>query len=199
MIIECPTCEARVHAKVLAGREYPPTDDLEPRKYLFLECPSCKEVLLGYSEYEWFGPDKEGWGNPTRLWPEPKRHFDIVIPQLVRSSIEDARKCYQTKVYTACAVMCGRALEAICVEKTAEKTLHKGLQKLKENNIIDDRLYRWGEALRQERNIGAHATEETVSKENAKDILDFAMAIVDYVYVMSAKFDAYVQRKSKTT
>jgi hypothetical protein len=94
--------------------------------------------------------------------------------------------------------MCGRALEAICREKTGEATLllAKGLQKLKSTNQIDDRLFNWGEALCKERNIGAHASEETISRLDAQDILDFANAIVEYIYVMTAKFEAYKARKA---
>jgi hypothetical protein len=95
--------------------------------------------------------------------------------------------------------MCGRALEAICKEKTGETTLAKGLQKLKSTNQIDGQLFNWGEALRKERNIGAHVSEETVSRLDAQDILDFANAIVAYIYIMSAKFDAYQARKVKRT
>ncbi|RRQ22248.1 DUF4145 domain-containing protein [Thiohalobacter thiocyanaticus] len=182
---------------VLAEKECPPNDYVEPHKYVFMECPGCSGILLGYSEYAMFSPTEEGWADPSRLWPEPREYFDICIPSLVRRSLEDARKCFQARVYTASAVMCGRAIEAICKDKTNEKTLHKGLKKLKVDAVIDDRLYSWGEALRKERNIGAHASEDTVSKQDAQDIFDFAKAIAEYVYVMAEKFDAYEQRKQK--
>ena len=93
--------------------------------------------------------------------------------------------------------MCGRALEVICKEKTGELTLAKGLKSLKSQNLIDSRLYDWGEALRKERNIGAHASDETVTRTDARDILDFANAIVEYIYVMTAKYEAYQDRKTK--
>ncbi len=54
-----------------------------------------------------------------------------------------------------------------------------------------------GDALRKERNIGAHATGESVSRLDAQDVLDFAKAIAEYIYVMSAKFDEYQTRKAK--
>lgn len=196
MLIDCPTCSARVHAKVIAERVYPSDDYSDPYKYLFLECPSCENVLLGLSDWAELGPNGEqDWANPVRLWPDPYLSYDTNVPKLVKSSIEDARKCYHAGVYTACAVMCGRALEAICIEKTNEKTLYKGLKQLREADIIDDKLYKWGEALRKERNIGAHATEETVYRDDAKDILDFATTIIEYIYIMSAKFEKYMKRK----
>lgn len=114
MLIDCPVCQAKVHGKLIAEREYPPDENNEPHKYVFLECPSCKSVLLGYSEW---GYDEEWWTNPMRLWPDPHKYFDRSIPALVSNSLDDARKCFQAKVYTACAVMCGRAIEAICVDR----------------------------------------------------------------------------------
>ena len=46
-------------------------------------------------------------------------------------------------------------------------------------------------------NIGAHATEDKISKEDAKDLLDFAQAICDYVFVLNAKFNRFMERKDK--
>lgn len=198
MLIDCPNCDAKVHPKLLAERVYPPTDDYELFKILFLECPSCENVLLGSSYYDdnsaYHG--KDPWSVPSRLWPEPPKSFGFDVPNLVGDSIEEACKCVQCEAYSASAVMCGKAIEAICRDKTGETTLHKGLKKLKDNNIIDDRLYDWGEALRNERNMGAHATEKKITKEDAKDILDFATAIIEYIYIMTAQFEAYKNRKT---
>ena len=201
MLIECPDCDAKVHGKMIAEKVFHYSVDAEPEKYVFVECPSCHSPLLGRSDYIEY-PTDEGYESAwsahlVRLFPQPHKNYDPTIPYQVSQSLEDARKCYQAKVYTACAVMCGRALESICKEKTGEYTLAKGLQGLRTQNMIDDRLFNWGEALRKERNIGAHASDETVSKNDARDILDFANAIVEYIYVMTAKFDAYQARKSK--
>ncbi len=93
--------------------------------------------------------------------------------------------------------MCGKAIEAICREKTGEKTLQKGLKKLKDKGLIETRLYDWGEALRKERNIGAHATDEMTSAKDAEDVLDFATAFAEYVYVLSEKYETFANRKKK--
>ncbi len=66
-----------------------------------------------------------------------------------------------------------------------------------EAGVIDSRLFAWGEALRKERNMGAHASIESPSRQDARDLLDFAWAIVDYVYILSEKFSAYEMRKTQ--
>jgi len=95
--------------------------------------------------------------------------------------------------------MCGRSIEAICIQYTKEKTLYKGLQALKDAEIIDGRLFEWGDSLRHERNLGAHATGVKTTKDDARDVLEFAIAICEYVYVLSNKYNAYKERKSKST
>ena len=72
----------------------------------------------------------------------------------------------------------------------------KGIAELKAKGVIDQRLFDWAEALRKERNIGAHASEQDTTKEDAQDIIDFTIAIFDYVYTLSEKYEKYVARKA---
>lgn len=72
----------------------------------------------------------------------------------------------------------------------------RGLKALLEKGAIDQRLYDWAEALRKERNIGAHASDEDTTKENAQDVIDFTIAIFDYVYTLAEKYEKYVARKA---
>ena len=197
MIIECAICEAKVDGKVIGEVETHYPEEGESSKIILLTCPVCKTAILGGSDLIQVDYNDYEWSRPNRLWPEPTEHLDFNIPQIVRRAIEDGKKCFQAKVYSATAVLCGKAIEAICVEKTGEKTLYKGLLSLKNSNIIDARLFEWGEALRAERNIGAHANEENTSRADAQDILDFAMAICEYIYVLSDKYDDFMKRKEK--
>ena len=106
--------------------------------------------------------------------------------------------CYRARAYSACAVMCGRAIEAMCNAHTNEKTLHKGLAAMRDSGAIDGRLFEWGDSLRQERNIGAHASGQTVSRDDANDVLEFAAAICEYVYVLTDRYKKYKERKPKS-
>jgi len=196
-IIECPYCEAKVDAKIIAEKEYPPDIDNFPCKHMFMTCSVCDHALVGVSELIQVSQDDWVWSGTHRLWPDPHEDFDFNIPKIVRSSLEEAKKCYKAKAFSACAVMCGRAIEGICIKEVNAKTLHTGLNKLKDIKIIDERLFEWGDALRKERNIGAHATGQELSKQDARDVLDFSVAICDYVYVLSKKYSEYQERKSK--
>ena len=145
-------------------------------------------------------PDENGedlWGYPYRLWPEPQKHY-WNLPPRVRGSLEEADLCLNAKAYDACAVMCGRAVEAICSHyEVKAKTLQKGLKELLEKGVIDKKIHDWSEALRIHRNIGAHPNEEKISEEEAKDLFDFTNAICDYVFVLTKKFEEFMKRKDK--
>jgi hypothetical protein len=94
--------------------------------------------------------------------------------------------------------MCGKAIEAICWHKTGAKTtLADGLKSLRDAKIIDELLFSWGDLLRRERNIGAHANENSTSKRDAEDVLEFTHAICEYIYLLSDKYRQFLARENK--
>jgi len=193
MIIECYKCESKVDAKLLAKHEsYDPRDYPEHFYAALLECPICKNCLLGGTSYF----DSLEASDIQRLWPKPETYVDFRIPEICKLSLIEAKTCFKAKAYSATAVMCGRVLEGICQHhKTSAKSLANGLKELKEKTIIDERLFLWGEELRKHRNIGAHATTEKVTKEDALDLVDFVTAICDYVFVLNERFNRFMNRK----
>jgi Domain of unknown function (DUF4145) len=195
--IHCPHCDAKVQARVLGEKEYAPDEESEPRKYQFVDCAQCGTAMVGYCEWEQGEEGSQGWGNLSRRWPQVDQQLHANVPRIVRRSLEEAKRCHAAKAYTACAVMVGRAIEGMCKDKVKAKYLSEGLKKLKAEGIIDDKLYQWGEALRNERNIGAHASVESVTWQDASDVMGFAYAMAEYVYVLDEKYKDYVQRKAK--
>ena len=164
-----------------------------------LECPICYNPILALSNSK-LGPSGTefiGYEPPRIVWPK-FQYLDSSIPSIVRKSIEEAQKCYMAQAYSACAVMCGRAMEALCKDqKTKDWQLSKGLKELKDRGIIDGRLYEWGESLKNRRNAEAHATDVDFSKEDAIDLLSFSKAICEYVYVLSQRYEDFKKREAK--
>jgi len=198
MIIECLNCESKVDAKVLAAHESF-DENIGPYKVTFVECPVCKGAMLGYQDVIQIGRDTWDYDDAIRVWPAPDKYVSGYLPDIVRNSLDQAKKCFKAKAYDACAVMCGRVLEGICsIQKTKHKFLRGGLKELLDNQIIDKRIYEWGEALRKHRNIGAHATKEKISKDDARYLLDFAEAICEYIFVLSEKFETFMKSKEKS-
>lgn len=195
IIIECPSCKTKVTGKILGKHQemrYEP-----PFRVVLLECPICKDAILAHQNLSLIENDFE-WSNTIRLWPDPEKHIARNIPALVRNSLKEAEKCYDCGAYNACAVMCGKVLESICsVQGIKNKILAGGLKELLDKQVIDKRIYEWGETLRKHRNIGAHVTEESISKKDAEDLLDFVNAICDYIFVLTDKFTKFMKRKKQ--
>lgn len=192
MIIECNYCEAIVDAKVVGYHDDSFDPDAPfPARISLVVCPICNSALVGCEDLE----DDEK--RVSRVWPSADKHY-VGLPRGVAVALEESRKCFKAKAYTGCVVMCGKALEGLCVEhKMKHRVLGKALNNLLQKGIIDKRIFDWGDEIRKHRNIGAHFSEEKISKEDAKDLLDFTEAICDYVFVLTEKFDDFMKRKKK--
>ena len=75
------------------------------------------------------------------------------------------------------------------------KTLQRSLQDLVQRDIIDSRLLEWANSLRLLGNVGAHFTDQAVTEQDASDALDLIEAMLDYVYVFSAKYEQFKARR----
>lgn len=97
--------------------------------------------------------------------------------------------------------MSGRALEAVgrhfYPDETDPLMLGAGLKKLYDAKVIDARLYDWGKALAQERNLAAHASGAHFNREDAEDIFKFSTSICEYVFVLSEQFKDFMERRRK--
>ena len=193
IVIDCPSCAVRVNASVKGSVH----DEESDHAVVFAKCPSCNQPLLGLTQLFQTGTTDWQYDHAERLWPAPAA-IDVspTIPALARRDIKDAQKCISHGIYSAAVVLCGRALEHLVKERASGKTLSDGLADLKAKGVIDERLSQWASALRKERNIGAHASEIEVSKENAQDVLDFTIAIFEYVYTLSEKYAEFMARKA---
>lgn len=208
MIIECGNCEAKVDGIEIGEVKYNyknmnrgglPNPHQKVRAIL-LQCPACKwPILAEQSGSSLTAPKIDKWkGTLRRIYPPTETSLDYSIPRNVRVILQEARDCFNSKVFNACATMCGRVLEEICVYyKTKSSTIYRGIQELKDRKIIDDTIYQWADLLRQQRNIGAHADPKKFNREDAQDLLDFTIEICNYIFVMKMKFDSFVERDNK--
>jgi hypothetical protein len=166
-------------------------------RYTLLECDEYHPTLIAQVDSNPY----EGtfsWDEPRRVYPAQDRQLSTLIPDQLRQIHEEARSCFNARAYTAAAVMCGRLLEATCkLNNVAARTLHQSLAKMKEIGLIDGRLWEWADTLRTIRNAAAHYDGTTISKQDAEDALAFNEALLDYLYVLSARFNELKARNSK--
>jgi hypothetical protein len=130
MIIECPHCDSKVDCNEKGSVSLDPEHFGVPAKVVLLECKICANALLGLAELVQISQDGWEYRSADRLWPNPDMDLDHGIPEIARISLVEAKLCFNAKAYSACAVMCGRAIEGVCRHlDPAETTLAGGLKK----------------------------------------------------------------------
>lgn len=219
-IVDCHICKAKV-AAVETGRatvtgliEGP--DEPYAQRVFVGTCPSCKSILVGESvqiEFENYDSHEDRWSDVVRVYPKPPKAFSSYrIPRVVTDSLNEADRSLQANANIAACVMFGRALEALCRDVLSSSTedsktnttsakpkkimLGEGLKKLKEGNIIDDRLYNWSQQLQAFRNIAAHPEDISISREDAEDLQTFVYAIVEYIYDLADRYEEFKEREA---
>ncbi len=187
MILECKKCEALVNAELVANYTVE-EKNARTNSYSFLKCPKCSGPFLT--------DDDEDWG-PYCLYPLPDTRINPNLPAPLKAAYEEAASCFKSKAYTATAIMCRKTLEGICVEQGATgRTLVASLKELKDKGIIENRLYEWADALRISGNEAAHDVNVTTSADDAKDIIEFTNALLEYVFTFRDKFEAFKKRRA---
>jgi hypothetical protein len=221
-IVDCPTCKAKVaalehgHVKKNGGIDQEGNEHYGISVSLGM-CPKCRTILVGESQQigiERYDSEYDEWADAIRVYPEPPKTFTSNrIPKVVSESIAEADKSLQANANIAACVMFGRALEAIChdllkyaqTDDSAQPAaapkrrvvLGEGIRKLKDNGLIDQRLFDWSQQLHAFRNVAAHPTEITISREDAIDLRSFVYAIIEYIYDLTDRYEEFKERLAK--
>jgi hypothetical protein len=164
-----------------------------PCEYTLVQCSECRlasvQVRADYGE----GFEED---SPIIAYPTP-RGLSWQVPEPLRREFEEARTCFAAKAYEATVVMVRRILEGTCRENNVqERTLVRGLAKLKEEGVIDSTLAEWADALRILGNEGAHYTGKQVQRDDSEDALAFAEALLDHIYVLRKRFVEFETRRA---
>ena len=133
---------------------------------------------------------------PKRI---PKLHKSI--PRQVTDDYIEAIKCFDVGAWKASVVICRRALQVSVIEKGAKKgILWEQIDELYDGEIITKDIKDWAHEIRLTGNIGAHPDKdglEDVTKEDAKELIDFMEEYLNYVYIMPSKVQAKRAKKEE--
>lgn len=218
-IVDCPICRAKVaaieHGCVRRRGGFDREGEMQYGISVTLgECPKCRTILVGESQQvgiEGYDSEYDEWAEAIRVYPEPPKTFTSErIPKMVSESIAEAVRSLQANANVAACVMFGRALEAICrdllePERIGGETkstsarkrpvmLGEGIRKLKDKGVIDQRLFDWSQQLHAFRNVAAHPTDKTISREDADDLRSFVYAIIEYIYDLTDRYNEFQER-----
>lgn len=193
VIRPCPTCEKATLGTVQGACDEVPTDEhfFEPVRYSLVSCTTCGGVSLVSEDLQYEMLD------PVRVWPQDQAQpLSPSIPEEIRRELVEARGCFQGGHYTAAAVMVRRVLEGMCSDQGIRpKRLVDQLKELRDANKIEGRLFEWAEGIRIVGNHGAHFNKSAIKREDAEDALAFAEAILDYLYVFTARYEEFLRRR----
>jgi hypothetical protein len=199
MLIECDFCNATVEAQLIADyTQHMEWDWTQSLKFSLCRCSQCSSPLLVKQEYEMTHEYDLEWGKPEKIYPNNLFHINPIIPEQLQKALLECIQCFRGHAYTATTIMCRRTIEGFCLLKgIREKSLDKSIQKLKENGVINDQLFEWANQLRLAGNEAAHNIKSEFTDIDAKDVLDFTIAILDFTYSFKDKFDKFKARLSK--
>jgi hypothetical protein len=193
LAVVCRACGYPSSAHVVGKITGDGDDEDGPFELSLIQCEFCQAASL-------VRQDEASEAVPVEVWPTSQRTLHEGIPRGVRNGVIEARKCFEVGAFLATAVMVRRAIEGFCIDQDVkQKTLHRALKELVQRNVIDARLLEWADGLRVLGNVGAHFTGQVVTRQDASDALDLIEAMLDYVYVFSAKFDEFKARRDAPT
>jgi hypothetical protein len=195
LVMECDICSTTVSAAVVACYiDENPHDWMDSTQYSLCKCPECSSPILAKQRRDYNGIDAY-WERPVKLYPGSLFYINPVIPENLRKALLECVQCYKSQSFTATVIMCRRTLEGFCQFKgVREKNLDKSIKKLNELDLINAQLYEWANELRLAGNEAAHNIESEFSDVDAKDILDFTIAILDFTFSFKDKFDKFKER-----
>jgi hypothetical protein len=192
VIYHCTSCDDPQNFETIAVEKT--TESGMPTEYTLARCGSCGRIALFCREDIFGGFENE---NYYRLWPPHSRHLGFDLPKIVQQSYNEAVKCETAKAYLAAVVMVRRALEAVTKEhEPTARSLHTGLQAMFSRGLVSKEISDWGNELRVIGNLGAHATEEKVDRQDAVEAIDFLQAILEILYDLRPKFERMRARRS---
>lgn len=207
----CPTCNILVEAKVIArGTGNCRSDAVSPieevdcdyhgEHYSVAICRRCSGPFLVRESLFGVPGEFETVTEEVVLYPVAGGPKIEGLPHSIGRAVGQAHRSYTTASYDACAVMCRRALEAMCKTLSANgRDLARRLADLASHGRIDSRLLSWAHGVRLVGNEGAHDVDAAVTAEDARDILEFTDALLMYVFTLDSKFRSFEARRKGRT
>jgi len=206
----CPICNILVEAKVIADGNggfrndaVNPLDEIDTEyhgdHYYVCQCGRCNQAFLIRQGIYGVPGEFETITDETVLYPPDSKLPIDGLSTAISTAYEQAAKSFVASLYEPCVLMCRKCLEATCKDLgAAGRDLKERLHALHDAGHIDERLSEWAHGIRLLGNEAAHDTDMVVSKNDARDVLDFTQAILIYVYSLTARFDQFKNRRAKS-
>lgn len=149
--------------------------------YEILKCPACFKIML--QEYDWCDYWEGSDISPTIVYPNnTSDEIPLGLPEKIKNAVAAAQKVKDIDA-NAYAVLIGRVLEMVCVDRNAKgDRLANQLKDLSEKGEIPEKLVMVAKNLKDFRNIGAHATLGELTRDQVPILTALCNAVLEYVY-----------------
>jgi|LGOV01.1.fsa_nt_gb hypothetical protein len=200
MIIDCPKCNQYVEVVESGGYDYPAHQNGPGGRYRLVSCGICCRPMVVCQENLGNLADGDIWDQPFRVFPEDENFINPEWPAEIQNAYHEAVGCFKAHSYTATVIMCRKIIDGLCtLQGVNERNLDLSLKKLRDNGVIDTRLYDWANALRLSGNEAVHDLKVTFDHADASDLMDLTSAILEYIYSFTQKFDQFMERRAKAS
>jgi hypothetical protein len=164
-------------------------------EFRLIQCDYCSHLTLVRMDFDWRVNDVIDNLTRVTVYPPP-RSLSAAVPDDLRQEWDKAVLAYDAGLWEACAVGVRRTLEATCAREGAEgRDLSQKLARLRELGKVDGAVADWADAIRVIGNHGAHVTNSLVTRQDAVDALDCSEALLDNLYALRGRLDAYEVRQ----
>ena len=209
----CPNCLVHVEARVVGEHSYsevivqalsgdPCDSQYNVFVYQLASCKRCNRPLLTRQTFQEIpGEFVSPTSDVTCVYPEDVSSRFVSVPDEIARMYREAWRAYNVQLHDASMVLCAKCVEALCIENGELKgSLAVRLERLQDRGIIDHAIAVWADEVRLARNIAAHHDrKERITKEDARDMLEFTRAILLYVFELQHRLQAFRERRKKTS
>ena len=194
----CPHCGVAYPQLVRLWHSNDPLPRSTPgprSRWAIYRCTSCGDIVSAKGIPN--GPRFEDL--VIEIFPAPKQaHEDI--PQIPRHFLQQA---YQTlHAPDAAAVMAGSAVDTMLKQLGySEGTLYSRIDKAVQDHLLTQDMGDWAHEVRLGSNRPRHADKENphVLPDEAKQSVEFAEALANFLFVLKAKVSKGIEQAKKTS
>lgn len=203
----CPQCNVVVEVKAIAdatgefqSETLNPEDQVDAmydaEHYSICVCHRCNQAFLIQESLRGVPAEFETVTDSVVLYPAESKISTEHFPSSIKSAYVQALRSYKMSFFDSSVLMCRKCLEGLCkILGVTGRNLYQRLEKLKIENHIDERFLEWGHQIRLIGNEAAHDIDTPVSKKDAQDILEFTEAILIYVFSLTQRYEALIERR----
>jgi hypothetical protein len=187
----CPHCLREVRFDILASTQH------GRMLHQIQRCQACDERV-----YRQVDVDEQG--HTLAQWPLTGiRTAHPAVPAPIAADWLEAHLCLSIRAFRGAAAMARRAVQGIAVERGAtDGKLHAQLKELEAKTTLHPSMVEWADHIRLLGNVGAHPGAdglETVSEDEARDVVRFLDELLRWLYELPAETAAARAARSPST